>query len=175
MDEVKGSYKSGGLLSWRVGSTLFCAQLVRSCLPTCAEQLPLRANRKSLTSREAGRGCLAGLPVWGLWSGQEALCPLGPGEGDSGLGRVPQELGVGAYQSSPLAGALGAGTSFPSACPHLSHTPSPAGAWTQGSPIQSSAPCSLGKETRVVGDGTELVTMGVCESLPEVWCKQEPP
>lgn len=64
--------------------SLFCAQLVSCHLPTCAEPLPLPANRKSLTWREAGRGCLARLHAQGLWSGQEARRPLGPGDGDSG-------------------------------------------------------------------------------------------
>lgn len=50
-------------------------------LRTFAELLPPQANRKSLTSRQAGRGCQARLHAQGLWSGQGAGCPLGPRAG----------------------------------------------------------------------------------------------
>lgn len=58
--------------------------------PVLSGFLP-QANRKSLTSREGAEGAARqGCLPPGLWSGQEAVCLLGPGEGDGELGGDPQ-------------------------------------------------------------------------------------
>lgn len=92
--------------------SLICAQLVSCHLPTCAEQLPLPANRKSLTSKEAGRGCLARLRAQGLWSGQEAGVLWALGMGAVGWVGIPRH-GEGLQIEAPAGRGLGPGTRFP--------------------------------------------------------------
>lgn len=71
-----------------------------------------------------------------------------------------------------LAGALGH-TPVSPAVPSLGlHALRPC--WHQGSSAQG-APCSLGKEMKVLGHGAEWVATGVWESLVEVCCPQEHP
>lgn len=140
--------------------SLICAQLVSCHLPTCAEQLPQPANRKSLTSKEAGRGCLARLRAQGLWSGQEAGVLWALGMGAVGWVGIPRH-GEGLQIEAPAGMDLGqepVSLRLSSSEPH-SHRASALLGCTQGSPIQNFAPGSLGKEMSRAGG---CYSQGVC-------------
>lgn len=120
---------------------------------------------------EGGRkGCLAGLPAHSCGHVRRLgiLWALGDG-GGWWLGREPRSKEDCRGPNSMLAGALGhipVSPAVPSLRPHALRP-----CWHQGSPAQG-APCSLGKEMKVLGHGAERVATGVWESL-EVCCPQE--